>query len=456
MKKLFLLALLFCNSLFLFAFPNIVVTEMGQEFIKIQDDEVFMFFNSLDENGNKQEHVKHYFIDEALELYDDENNKAGFIEDCNETYLISFSPDSAGFSHTVEFSKDKLSLTKVIFFQEGYQIYINEYDEYGRISKVDQISSSFICEYYGLSTKIKSIKFYEISVKGYTLMKFDEDTGNYIYSARYEDDEVKEEYFYEYYENTDICKKETIYWDDSSIWITEYSKKGQKISYIVKNSIEPFLKNNRYEYDSKGNLIRTYYLDEDDCLKMTVEETYNSQNKVVTKIKTNEETGDVEKDVYEYDSDNITLRKCSTYLNDKLESVTEYPLESEGSQYKVYDYSSKDYFRVTTIFDWNNYSNYTEIYEIEEGKVAFYTVRERSSIDIYIRIKTYSPENKLLGWEYFELDDNYKEKTAYKFSNGKIVYIKEFDENGNLINCLDFDSASNKEYFEKDNSLSLE
>lgn len=447
MKKLIFITTLLCLSFSLFAFPDMRVTEHGDEIIKIQDDELFMFLEPVE--NSEEETVRHYTITPDWNLIDDENNNWGQIKETEESYIISFEENNEGFSSTIEFNKRTFCFTKTETFRSKYLIQTNYYDDYGRISKVIVKNfyggeTVYLIEYHGLSLKTKSITCYD-SDTDYFIMKYEETNGNLVYSAKYESNELYRENFVEYYEDSDVVKKETEI-NQQGIKIDEYSKERKLISSIYKskdgNSVYV---NERYEYDSNGNRIRAYSLDEKDQIIFTQVQIYNDKNQLVQEILKDEKTGYVSKDVVEYVSD-IPIRQL-VYRNDVLTFVYEIQSVDGKDNCFCYNYSNPDYFRITHCYGDDDRFNLVkeEFYEIDEGKIALtkkYSYNNRNQIQ---RIKTYTSENKLSDWKSYEYyDDGITLKTIYKFEDGKIIYIKDFDSEGKQISLADFEEDSGK------------
>lgn len=449
MKKIFLIFTLFVviGISEVFAISDMIIRKHNYyddafEDVFIIKNNCFSRFVGYDSDNNVL--IEQVYIRDN-DFYNSENKKIGKLEKNNKLLIFTFLEDEY-LSEYYEIDEKKCFVIKQENYIDGILDSCEEFDKKtGKIVKSSYFSSQgeYLTSFEYWKTTNNKMKQTYIYPDGEKNIELYNEKGKIIKETSIDSEgEIKSESTISYYENTDWREIQLIKKGDGTSIKYEYYKNSAN-NVLRYTEIDSFgiVKNMReYEYDDKGNQNRILFYGWNKQLESIEEYTYNERRKKISTIIRNKENSMTGKYEYTYDEETTKRIKAVSYKKNAIEKIREYD-RNTGNCIKEYDYSNDTYYRVIRDYipeleNWFWGTSYVskEIFETEEGVVAFYYTYERNENERkVIRNNKYSKDDKLLEWkifEYYEDTDNIKKVTKYQ--NGKAIDIRDYDENGYL------------------------
>ncbi|MCB7479724.1 toxin-antitoxin system YwqK family antitoxin [Christiangramia sediminis] len=216
-----------------------------------------------------------------------------------------------------------------------------------------------------------------------------------------------------------------------------FSSENWVTSLVSYNSEDQLVFTHNYEYDSKGNIIRTETFGIDGNLKSSNEFNYSDVDEVRTALYLN---SDDSQSTFEYSyRDDHTLEKVEeTFSNgNAIFYYSEEELLKEWVIFYNSGYKIVFTFEATEKVEKNFYDGVlTDIYyyRFEDGNYSGWVYKYEWYENGILRERTVLNENyKRESFEYFYDNGNLEYKEFYD-QDGTRIYTEYYDENGNLIN----------------------
>jgi YD repeat-containing protein len=185
----------------------------------------------------------------------------------------------------------------------------------------------------------------------------------------------------------------------------------------------------KYEYDTKGNLVKTIIYNNSDSKSSETEYTYNASSQLIKEVinKANQ-AGVLQKDTenyYEYHANGKMKKKSNFFLefttpgsitlyNEKGKEIS---IDYKGGIYERMDYNAADMLvKRIKIYPTASYINTEFLYEYNaQNKVTKYTVNVNNKLNSYITYE-YNDKGNLIAQIDYNGDGTVSEKTIFEYT----------------------------------------
>ena len=393
-----------------------------------------------DENGNK--------ISEKTINYD---NRRG------SSYLSEYQYDRNGnkieFKYTYYDSDGNGSLSSHVtwtFDKDGNEIewtaddkYTNSkkrtergYDANGKQIKEinydnDELTGWIESEYDVFGNKIRYEEYDKDRKCTYKTISSYNEQENLNYFTVYDYGKISKTYEYEYDEKGNMIKSAEYDGDGNIIRIyeREYDEMGRETKFVHYNGDGTVNSSDEYEYDENGNEIKSVHYDGEGNIRWMAESEYDEKGREIYYSRKSDGVVTYTQE-NEYGEDGSVIREVVTYYNSDTgqkwyEKICEYTYDEKENMTK-YDYTNYMEGGTTSLIwerEYDEDGRETDFYFYDNGKSASYQSQtEYDENGLMINYKGYDKDGTVLV----------RRETEYDIS-GNVVKENYYDADGNLI-----------------------